>query len=130
MAQENSLGIDALVDLAVDAIEVGREVAPALRDGLQLTDTFVVINNFGRLQRVGKNAKQAWAEIKDLTGQEAEQAAMEISVRAHLDNDGTVLRKVGTALRLAARTYRQVETTIDLVEDWKELFEKIQPAEA
>lgn len=125
MAKE-TLGIDALVDLAVDAIAVSRDLKTALADGVQLTDSFVVINNFGRLQNIGKNAKAAWAEIKDLDGRESEQAAMEIAVRARLDSDADVVwRKVGQAFRLAARTHRQVDNTLELVEDWKEFFAEV-----
>ena len=118
------LGVDAIVDLAVDAIEAGREIAPALADGLQLTDAMVVIGNFNRLKRIVENAKPALEEIKDLTGDEAQKAAMEISVRAHIPDDGTALSTAGKAIKLAARTYRQVENTIDLVQDWQALFEK------
>lgn len=124
MATEQ-LGIDAIVNLAVDAIETGRQIGPAVADGIQLEDTFVLINNFPRLQNVARNAKAALAELKDLTGAEAEQAAMEIAVRAHLDNDPSkVLNTAGKALRLVARTYRHVEATVELVADWKELLAK------
>jgi hypothetical protein len=120
----DKLGIDALVDLAVDAIEAGREIAPALADGLQLTDAMVVIGNFNRLKRIVENAKPALQEIKDLTGDEAQKAAMEISIRAHIPDDGTALGIAGKAIKLAARTYRQVEASIDLAQDWQELFKK------
>jgi len=120
----DKLGIDALVDLAVDAIEAGREIAPALTDGLQLTDAMVVIGNFNRLKRIVENAKPALEEIKDLTGDEAQKAAMEISIRAHIPDDGTALGIAGKAIRLSAHTYRQVEASIDLAQDWQELFKK------
>jgi hypothetical protein len=115
------LGIDNLVDVAVDAIQLGKEVAEATKDGVQLTDSLVIIGNFDRIGRLGKQYKQAYAELRDLTPGEAEKAAMEISVRARLENDGTVLAKASVALKLAARTYRHVENTVDLVEDWKNL---------
>lgn len=117
----DKLGIDNLVDVAVDAITLGKEVAEATKDGVQLTDSLVIIGNFDRISRLGKQYKQAYAELRDLTPAEAEQAAMEISVRAHLENDGNVLKTAGVALKLAARTYRHVDNTIDLVEDWKAL---------
>ena len=59
------LGVDAIVDLAVDAIEAGREIAPALADGLQLTDAMVVIGNFNRLSRIVKN--KAGRQIQGFT---------------------------------------------------------------
>lgn len=124
MSNVNELGTESIIEVAVGALEVGADLAAALKDGVQLSDAFVILQDLPKLSRIGANAKQAWAELKDLTGQEADDAVTQIAIRANLPDDGTALAKIGKALRLVSRTYRQVENTIALVEDWGELFDK------
>lgn len=123
------LGFDNLVNLSVDSITVSREVYAALKDGVQLTDAFTLFNQFPAISRIGGEAKQAFRELRDLKPAEAEAAALEISNRTGLPNDGTVLGKVRTALALVAKTYKVVDEAVAVGHEWKNLFEA-QPAMA
>lgn len=124
MQPTQPLGIDNLVSIAVDAVDVAKSVAKELQDGFQpLRDVpTIAFGNFGKLQNIGSKAKQAWAEIKDLEPEEIESFEERVANQAGIPNEG-VYGKVRKSLRLAARTYKVIEEAIDIVNDAKDIFE-------
>lgn len=124
MQPAQPLGIDNLVSIAVDAVDVAKSVAKELQDGFQpLRDVpTIAFGNFGKLQSIGSKAKQAWAEIKDLDPEEIESFEERVANQAGIPNEG-VYGKVRKSLRLAARTYKVIEEAIDIVHDAKDIFE-------
>lgn len=124
MQPTQPLGIDNLVSIAVDAVDVAKSVAKELQDGFQpLRDVpTIAFGNFGKLQNIGSKAKQAWAEIKDLEPEEIESFEERVANQAGIPNEG-VYGKVRKSLRLVARTYKVVEEAIDIVNDAKDIFE-------
>lgn len=118
-----SLGIDNLVSISIDAIKVTQDVKEALKDGFQpLKDVpAIAFNDFGKLQNISAKAKSAWAEIKDLDPEEIETFEERVADGAGIPNEG-VYGKVRVALRLSARVYRVVDECVDIVHDAKELF--------
>ncbi len=124
MQPTQPLGIDNLVSIAVDAVDVAKSVAKELQDGFQpLRDVpTIAFGNFGKLQNIGSKAKQAWAEIKDLEPEEIESFEERVANQAGIPNEG-VYGKVRKSLRLVARTYKVIEEAIDIVNDAKDIFE-------
>ena len=116
------LGIENLTILAVDAIDVARSIAETQKDGLQYTDAFVLIAAFPKMAEIGKVARFAFAELKDLTSAEARALASAISEKTGLPNDGTILGKVKTALSLSAETYEVVDAARAVIHKWGNLF--------
>jgi hypothetical protein len=116
-----NLGVETLKQVALDAVNVVEEVAEAAGDGVQLTDAIVVFNNLGRIQRVAANAKQALAELKDLTPDETSDVVEHVVANSNLDDDGAE-GKIKRALRLVARAHRVADDAIDLVGDAKAIF--------
>jgi len=123
MQNQNALGIDALVLLAVNALQTTLEVFGSLKDGFQLPDLFVLVGNVDNVQTIAASAPQAWSEIKDLTPDELDQFEVRVSAEANLPNT-EVVAKVRTALRLASRAYRLVLEGKELVEDFTDAFKK------
>jgi hypothetical protein len=122
--QDQNLGIENLVSIAIDAVAVAKSVAKELEDGFQpLRDVpTIAFGNFGKLQNIGAKAKPAWAEIKDLSPGEIEDFEERVASGAGIPNEG-VYGKVRKSLRLVARTYKVVEEAIDIVNDAKDIFE-------
>jgi hypothetical protein len=118
--QSNQLGFDTLVEVCVDVVATGRDIQAAASDGIQFTDAFVIVQDFGKIDYVGKHAAQALAELKDLTPDEADQAQSIIAQRTGLPDDASLMGKVRKSLRLAARTYRLATDAVDLVHAWKD----------
>lgn len=126
MEPKNTLGINELVDTAVDVLEVGQTVGRALSDGLDLTDIGAVWTVAPRLVEVIRDGKQALAELMDLTPGESAEAVLQISDRANLPATG-VLGKVQEALVLLARTHQEIADDIDLAQDWIAFVKSIRP---
>jgi len=116
------LGIENLKIVATDAITVAQELVDASKDGIQLTDTYVVFKNLGKLQSVASHAKQALAEIKDLSPSESAELSEHVIAAANLDDDTNTERLIRGSLRLAARAHRTIAEAVDIVGDAKELF--------
>lgn len=123
-------GIDNLVDIAVDAIQVGQDVQAQLADGFQiLVDVPVIVfKDFAKIQNIATKAKLAGQEISDLTPSEIEDFEARVSARTNLPATGLVT-KVRGSLRLVARGYRVGLEIADIYEDTRDLFAKA-PAEA
>lgn len=118
-------GIDNLVDIAVDAIQVGQDVAKQLEDGFQiLTDVpIIVFKDFSKIQNIASKAKSVGKELGDLTPDEIEDFELRVSTRTNLPATGIVI-KVRGALRLIARGYRVGIEIADIYEDTRDLFAK------
>ena len=116
-----NLGIENLKIVATDAIIVAQDLIDAAKDGIQLTDTFVIFKNLSKIQSVANHAKQALVEIKDLSPEESTELADHVAAVAGLDDEG-VERKIKGSLRLAARAHRVVADAVDIVGDAQELF--------
>ena len=116
-----ALGVATLKQVATDAVNVAHELIDAAKDGVQLTDTVVIFSNLGTIQNVAKNAKQALAELKDLTPAETADVVEHVIANTDLDDDGTEA-KIKASLRLVSRAHRLVNDAIDLVGDAKDLF--------
>lgn len=118
-------GIDNLVDIAVDAIQVGQDVATQLEDGFQiLTDVpIIVFKDFSRIQNIASKAKMIGKEISDLTPAEIEDFELRVSTRTNLPQSG-IVTKVRGSLRLIARGYRVGIEIADIYEDTRDLFAK------
>lgn len=120
---DRGLGIENLVAVAVDSVKVARAVGGALKDGVQLTDAFTIMNQIPAVQHIAAIAPTAFREIRDLTTEEAAQAAQRIADGTGLPNDATLWGKVRSALALSARTYKVVDDAITVGHEWKNLFE-------
>ncbi len=126
----NTLGIDNLVDVAVDAIQVGQDVKAQLADGFQiLTDVPVIVfKDFAKIQNIAAKAKTAGQEIADLSPAEIEDFEARVSARTNLPASEVVV-KVRGSLRLIARGYRVGLEIADIYQDTRDLFAK-SPAQA
>lgn len=116
------LGTTILKSVAADAVEIAQQLIDAGKDGIQLSDTVVVFTNLGKFQNVASNAKQALAELKDLTPDETEEVVEYVAARANLSDTDRVERQIKGSLRLVARTHRTVVEAVDIVADAQELF--------
>lgn len=119
---DSKLGVDQIVDELVDAIQVGEKIAAAVADGVQVTDALVLWSEYPRLKELYEDAPEAWAQLKDLDGDEAQDAAQQVADRVGMPRS-EVTKKIVASLSLLARTYRYVTYTMDegkaLLEDWK-----------
>lgn len=121
-AAPEELGIDNIVTLAVDAISVSRVLGTTFGDGLQFTDGFTIIQQYPVLLEIGRVAKPAFKEIRNLSPEESAEAAAKISELTGLPNDKTLWGKVRLSLGLAARTYKWVDSGKALAHEWKDVF--------
>lgn len=117
-----NLGIDNLKLVCTDAIIVAQDLVDAAKDGIQITDAVVVFKDLGKIQSVASHAKQALAELKDLSPDESAELAEHVSATAGLDDDVNVERLIKGSLRLAARAHRVVAEAVDIVNDAKDLY--------
>ena len=129
MEPQNNLGIDHLVDVAVDIIETSDIVAKALSDGLDITDVGAVWKAAPRLAEIVQEGKEAYNELLDLTPEESTLAAQQIAERANLPATG-VLGKVNSGLILLARTHQEIADDIDLAQDWLQWAKSLRNADA
>jgi len=129
MEPQNNLGIDHLVDVAVDIIETSDIVAKALSDGLDITDVGAVWKAAPRLAEIVREGKEAYNELLDLTPEESTLAAQQIAERANLPATG-VLGKVNSGLILLARTHQEIADDIDLAQDWLQWAKSLRNADA
>lgn len=116
------LGIDSIVQIGIDSINLIKKVGPAFKDGFQGGDIFVVIQQYPTIVSIGMVAKPAFAEIKDLDPEEAKLAAGRIAKGTGLPNDNTIWGKVNLGLALGARTYEWFDEGKVLVHEWKNVF--------
>lgn len=119
---ENTLGIESLKVVCSDALIVAQDLIDAAKDGIQISDAFVVFNNLSKIQRVAANAKQALAELKDLTPAESSELVEYVAIAANLDDNDRVERQIKGSLRLVARAHRTVAEAVDIVGDAQALF--------
>jgi hypothetical protein len=119
------IGIDNLVDVAVDAIQVGQDIATQLEDGFQiLTDVPVIVfKDFSKIQNIASKAKAVAKELGDLTPDEIEDFELRVSTRTNLPQSG-IVTKVRGSIRLIARGYRVGTEIADIYEDTRDLFAK------
>ena len=127
---DRGLGIENLVAVSIDSVKVARAVGTALKDGVQLSDAFVVMNQIPAVQHIATIAPTAFKEIRDLTPDEAAEAAKRISDGTGLPNDATLWGKVRSALALSARTYKVVDDAITVGHEWKNLFKTMPELQA
>lgn len=125
----NVLGFDEVVDTAVDIIEIGKTVADALEDGLDIGDAGAVLKIAPRLMEVYRDGNVAYAQLLDLTPGEAAEAVAQIADRAELPTTG-VLGRINEALNLLSRTYQVVMDNVNLAGDWIAWARSLKPADA
>lgn len=118
-----TLGIENLSLVFLNVIIVAKDLQKQLSNGFQYTDIFGLLQDFPLIEQLTKVAPAAFAELKDLTPDEARELANRISASANLPNDGTVLGKVKTALALLAETYDEANRVKILTHKWQNLFE-------
>lgn len=116
--QSNTLGVDALVKIGVNAVQVTKDVKTQLADGFQiLVDIPVIVfKDFSKIQEVAQTYKQAWEEIKDLKPGELTEFQDRVAAETGLPADG-VVGKVRQGLRIVDRTYAWVNEGIGIFED-------------
>jgi len=118
----NQLGIDNLTTVATNAVVVANDLVDAAKDGIQLSDTLIIFKDLGKIQEIANKAKQALAELKDLSPDETD--ALVTHVNQVIDTEGqtVTIQKIKGSLRLVARSHRAVAEAIDIVAGAKELF--------
>lgn len=121
--KDKGLGIENLVNVAIDSVKVTRAVGVAFKDGVQFTDAFTVLSQFPAIQHIAEIAPTAFKELRDLTPAEAKTAAQRIADGTGLPNDATLWGKVRTSLALSARTYGIVDDAIAVAHEWGNLFQ-------
>ncbi len=117
------LGIDNIVQIGVDSINLIKKVGPAFKDGFQGGDIFVLIQQYPTIVSIGMVAKPAFSEIKNLDPEEAAEAAEMIAQKTGLPNDGTIWGRVKTGLALGARTYAWFDEGRTILHEWQNLLE-------
>lgn len=127
--KNNKLGIENLVAVCVDAIEVARDCAEVFADGVQVTDGLVLLKDIPKLRNVVEKRRDALAELKDLTTAEAEMVEIRIVAQTGLPNTGkfSLVRK---SFSLARRSYTIIDNVIDLIEEARDLFHPVSMQEA
>lgn len=118
-------GIDNLVDVSVDAIQVGQDVQTQLADGFQiLTDVPVIVfKDFGKIQDLASKANQIGHELSDLSPAEIDEFEQRVSDKTGLPATG-IIGKVRRSLRSIAKGYRIGLEIADLYEEVREIFHK------
>lgn len=109
---DQKFGFAEIVDTCTDIIAIGKSVATALADGVQIQDAFVLIENFPRVQEISRDGRQAIRELADLTPDEAADAVAAIAERTDAPTTGVIAR-VNEAFSILARgynIYEQAET--------------------
>lgn len=116
---QNNLGVENLVNAAVDVLETSKALGTALGDGFQLTDAGALFSVVPRVKNVITNGRAAVSELMDLNATESAEVARLIAARTGNPATG-IFSKVNEGLALLARTHQEVVDDIDLFEDWKE----------
>ena len=126
---DNELGYDEVVDTLNDVLDVTDDLEAVLGDGVQPTDLLVVVNNYGRLKEIANDFPVFWAQLKDLTSEEANQVYTELAQRRGEDLE-LISAKVVAGMRRALRTYRFGAYVLhegqDILADWQEFFTELK----
>jgi hypothetical protein len=102
MNTDNEYGYLELVDTVADAVELGKKLFEALKDGVQLNDAFVLLAEAKNIEEIVQDAPQAFLELKDLDPEEAQAAAALLAERIDAE-PGSALDIVEQALNLLTR---------------------------
>lgn len=117
--QENKYGFDEVVDTLADAIEVATGFEEKLKDGLQFTDSFEIVEQYPKIVEIYTDRKIFIQQFNDLTTEETDQAVALIAERTG-KADGFIRKYAIKSLNLAARVYRLGKHVFDEFEDIRE----------
>lgn len=117
--QENKYGFDEVVDTFSDAIEVATGFEGKLKDGIQFTDSFELVEQYPKMVEMYNDRKIFAQQLADLTPEETDQAVAQIAERTQKD-EGFVRKYAIKSLNLAARIYRLGRHVIDEFQDIRE----------
>lgn len=106
-----NLGIDAVVEIFVDAIKVADRFEEALADGFQFLDLMQILTIFPTLQEMYSDRKVFLTELLDLTPEESVEVLAQVSAKTGLI-EGVVKVKAIAAIDLINEAY----ALIDVVE--------------
>jgi hypothetical protein len=118
MNTDNEYGYLELVDTVADAVELGKKLFEALKDGVQLNDAFVLLAEAKNIEEIVQDAPQAFLELKDLDPEEAQAAAALLAERIDAE-PGSALDIVEQALNLLTRGYVYFSDVIRFGRQWK-----------
>lgn len=123
MTNNTILGVDALVKIGVDAVQIVYDVKTQLADGFQiLTDVpILVFKDFGKVQEIANLYRQALDEIRDLKAGELTEFEQRVADETGLPATG-IVGKVRQSLRIIDRTYALVNQAIGIVQDAREIL--------
>ncbi len=102
--EKQKLGIEALVNTAVDILNTADKVAAAAQDGIGVTDLVTLLTIAPALNRIRKSGRQAVEELLDLSVEESREAATQIAFRTDLPVTG-IIPKVNEAFTLLVNAY-------------------------
>lgn len=108
-------GYDEVVDWASDVIEVQDDIRNALKDGFQLSDAFVLLQNQGKITEIVTDADDFVKELLDLSPDEADQAIAQIADRTGVEAN-EVNQTIVYGLQLINRAHRLVKHAWDEVQ--------------
>lgn len=114
---EETLGFDEVVGTAVDIVQAADQLVSALKDGVQIADLATLFLIAPKVNEIRKRGKTAVAQLIDLSADEAETAAAQISQRTGVPQN-RVIRHVNESFVLLARTYKQYRSAELLAADW------------
>lgn len=117
--QENKYGFDEVVDTFSDAIEVATGFEGKLKDGIQFTDSFELVEQYPKMVEMYNDRKIFAQQLADLTPEETDQVVAQIAERTQKD-EGFVRKYAIKSLNLAARIYRLGRHVIDEFQDIRE----------
>jgi hypothetical protein len=118
MNTDNEYGYLELVDTVADAVELGKKLFEALKDGVQLNDAFVLLAEAKNIEEIVQDAPQAFLELKDLDPEEAQAAAALLAERIDAE-PGSALDIVEQALNLLTRGYVYFSDVVRFGKQWK-----------
>jgi hypothetical protein len=118
MNTDNEYGYLELVDTVADAVELGKKLFEALKDGVQLNDAFVLLAEAKNIEEIVQDAPQAFLELKDLSPEEAQAAAALLAERIDAE-PGSALDIVEQALNLLTRGYVYFSDVVRFGKQWQ-----------
>ncbi|NBW09824.1 MAG: hypothetical protein EBR82_17545 [Caulobacteraceae bacterium] len=114
---DKGLGIEAVVNVFVDAIQVADRFEKTLADGFQFLDLMQILTVFPTLQEMYADRKVFITELLDLTPDESAEVLAQVSVKTGLV-EGVVKEKAIAAIDLINEAYAlvaEVETKVKVI---------------
>lgn len=116
---DKGLGIETIKKVFIAAFLTGRDIAEAVKDGVQLMDGLVLWKNKEELTYVYSHARQAWAEFKDLSPAESKALIDDLARELNLGKN-EVETKILKALKLTTQSYQLAENIFQHFNDWRD----------